>query len=135
MPSETLTGALKSGSLEYVNLVRPAKADFVDADGLFQPQIETMRLKVEGEITSDNWQKLLPDFIKKARVAGWTDFSVDLELDDNRRRTVKMDKQEEAKEVLFVRSEEIAFETELEVCSINIIPEVVSKVLKLINDN
>jgi len=135
VPSETLTGALKSGSLEYVNLVRPAKADFVDADGLFQPQIETMRLKVEGEITSDNWQKLLPDFIKKARVAGWTDFSVDLELDDNRRRTVKMDKQEEAKEVLFVRSEEIAFETELEVCSINIIPEVVSKVLKLINDN
>ncbi|RUV98189.1 hypothetical protein EOA75_01235 [Mesorhizobium sp. M1A.F.Ca.IN.022.07.1.1] len=35
VPSESLSGALKGGTLSYVTLVRPAKADFVDADGLF----------------------------------------------------------------------------------------------------
>lgn len=87
VPSETLSGALKSGTLSYVTLVRPAKADFVDADGLFQPQTETMRIRVQGEVTSGNWRDYLPAMFKRAKAAGWTDFSVDLELDDNRRRT------------------------------------------------
>lgn len=132
VPSETLTGALKSGSLNYLTLTRPAKAEFVDADGLFSPQLETMRLRVKGEITSNNWKDLLPNFMKKAAEAGWTDFSVDLEFDDKRRRTVKLDRQDEAQEILFVRSDELNFQTELEVCSVNIVPEIVTKALKLI---
>lgn len=132
VPSETLSGALKGGTLSYITLVRPAKADFVDADGLFHPQTETMRIRVEGEVTSGNWRDHLPAMFRKAKAAGWTDFSVDLELDDNRRRTVKLDKQDEAKEVLFIRSDELNFETELDVCSVNIVDEVVTKMLKLI---
>ena len=132
VPSETLSGALKGGSLSYVTLVRPAKADFVDADGLFQPQTETMRIKVQGEVTSDNWRDYLPGFVRRAKAAGWTDFSVDLELDDERRRTVKLDREDEAKEVLFVRSEELQFQTELDACAVEIVQEVVVKALELI---
>ncbi|MFU0502982.1 hypothetical protein [Pseudaminobacter sp. NGMCC 1.201702] len=134
VPSETLTSALRSGNLNYVTLVRPAKADFIDGDGLFRPQTETMRIKVEGEITSDNWQNLLPGFVKRARAAGWTEFSVDLELDDRRRRTVKLDRQDEAKEVLFVRSDELRFKSELDVCAVDIVDEVAAKALKLIRN-
>jgi len=132
VPSETLSGALKSGTLTHITLVRPAKADFVDADGIFQPQTETMKIRVEGEITSGTWRDYLPGMFKKAKEAGWTDFSVDLELDDDRRRTVKLDRQDEAKEVLFVRSDELNFETELDVCSVGIVDEVATKALKLI---
>lgn len=132
VPSETLTSALKGGTLNYVTLVRPAKADFIDADGLFQPQTETMKIKVEGEVNGENWQKLLPGFVKKAKAAGWTEFNVDLELEDRRRRTVKLDQQDEAKEVLFVRSDELQFETELDVCSVTIVDEVVAKALGLL---
>ncbi|MES0199759.1 hypothetical protein [Mesorhizobium sp. M0011] len=134
VPSETLTGALKGGTLSYVTLVRPAKADFVDADGLFRPQTETMRIKVEGQISNGNWRDYLPAMIRKAKAAGWTDFSVDLELDDERRRTVKLDRQDEAKEVLFIRSDELHFQTELDVCSVDIVDEVVTKALKLLKE-
>ncbi|WP_046865166.1 hypothetical protein [Microvirga massiliensis] len=132
VPSETLTGALKGGTLSYITLVRPAKADFVDADGLFRPQTETMRIRVEGQVINGNWRDHLPAMIRRAKSAGWTDFSVDLELDDQRRRTVKLDKQDEAKEVLFVRSDELNFQTELDACSVDIVDEVVTKVLSLI---
>ncbi|RWD61183.1 MAG: hypothetical protein EOS60_33190 [Mesorhizobium sp.] len=132
VPSETLSGALKGGTLSCVTLVRPAKADFVDADGLFRPQTETMRIRVEGELTSGNWRDYLPAMIKRAKNAGWTDFSVDLDLDDDRRRTVKLDREDEAKEVLFVRSDELHFQTELETCSVDIVEEVVTKALELI---
>lgn len=132
VPSETLSGALKGGTLTHITLVRPAKAAFVDADGIFQPQTETMRIRVEGEITSGSWRDHLPAMFRRAKEAGWTDFSVDLELDDDRRRTVKLDRQDEAKEVLFVRSDELNFESELDVCSVQIVDEVVTKALKLI---
>jgi hypothetical protein len=135
VPSETLSGALERGTLSYVTLVRPAQANFVDADGLFQPQTETMRIRVYGEVTSGNWRDHLPAMFRKAKAAGWTDFSVDLELDDHRRRTVKLDKQDEAKEVLFVRSDELNFQTELDVCSVDIVDEVATNVLKLIRNN
>lgn len=134
VPSETLSGALKGGTLSFITLVRPAKADFVDADGLFHPQTETMRIKVDGEISSGNWRDHLPAMFRKAKAAGWTDFSVDLELNDQRRRTVKLDRQDEAKEVLFVRSDELNFQTELDVCSVDIVEEVVTKALKLVRE-
>lgn len=132
VPSETLSGALESGTLSYITLVKPAKADFVDADGLFQPQTETMRIRVRGEVTSGNWRDYLPSMLKGAKAAGWQDFSVDLEFEDKRRRTVKLDRQDEAKEVLFVRSDELSFKTELEVCSVAIVDEVVDEAIKLI---
>ncbi|MGV2979726.1 hypothetical protein ACERNI_05905 [Camelimonas sp. ID_303_24] len=132
VPSETLTGALKSGTLSYVTLTRPAKADFVDSDGLFHPQSETMKIRVEGEVNSGNWRDHLPRMFKRAKAAGWTDFSVDLALADKRRRTVKLDRQDEAKEVLFIRSDELTFETELAVCSASFVDEVTAKALKLI---
>lgn len=132
IPSETLSGALKDGSMSYITLVRPAQAPFVDADGLFSPQTETMRIRVEGDVRGGNWRNHLPAMFRKAKAAGWTDFSVDLELDDNRRRTVKLDRQDEAKEVLFVRSDELNFKTELDSCAVDFVDEVVTKVLKLI---
>lgn len=130
--SESLTQALKTGHLNLITLSRPAKPDFVDADGLFKPQTETMKIRVEGEVTSDNWRKVLGNLVKGAKKAGWDDFNVDIAFEDERRRTVKLDREEEAKEILFVRAEQLHFKAALGACTVDIVDEVVTKALGLI---
>ncbi|MEW6090052.1 MAG: hypothetical protein AB1647_03895 [Pseudomonadota bacterium] len=130
--SETLTNALKKGELNFIKLVRPAKPDFVDANGLFEPVNEVMKLRVKGKITSQNWRKELKNLIPLAKEAGWTEFNLDLELDDERHRTIKIDREQEAKEILFVRSEQVDFKRELPICSAAVNPDVVKKALQII---
>ncbi|RYG86055.1 MAG: hypothetical protein EON58_22190, partial [Alphaproteobacteria bacterium] len=101
LKSETITNALKKGEIGFVTLSRQAKAPFVDADGIFKPTIETMKLRVTGEITSKNWRDTLGQMVGSARKAGWPNVNVDIGLDNNRKRTVQLDRDDEAKEVLF----------------------------------
>lgn len=127
LKSESITNALKKGSLDYVTLTRVAKPDFVDADGIFKPQTETMRLKVEGKITDRNWRQELAKLVGAAKGEGWEKFNLDLGLEHDRRRTVELDREADAKEVLFVRSELVAVKRELPTCSVDISTEIVAK--------
>jgi hypothetical protein len=131
LKSENMTNALKKGQLNFVTLVRPAKAKFVDMDGLFKPEQEVMRLRVVGKIDSDNWRKALGRLVESASEEGWADFKVEIDLDDDRNRTVKLDRDAEAKEILFVRSEQAQFKTDLPACSVDIVGEVVEKAVKI----
>ncbi|KQY78655.1 hypothetical protein ASD52_02070 [Ensifer sp. Root142] len=131
VPSETMSNALSKGHVNFVTLVRPAKPDFVDADGLFKPEQEVLRLRVTGEINGKNWKSVFANLVQKARGDGWSDFKVDIDLDDQRNRTVKIDKDDEAKEILFVRSERASFKASLPACSIDIVDEVVEKGLAI----
>lgn len=129
--SESMTNALKTGRVNFVTLSRPAKPKWVDADGMFKPEQEILRLRVEGSLDAENWRSTLFGLMKKAKDDGWADFKVDIDLDDNRSRTVKLDRNEEAAEILFVRAEQAFFETELAACSVDIIEEVVTKALEI----
>lgn len=129
--SETLSRALERGEINFVKLSRPAAPDFVDADGAFEPTTETMRLRVKTEITGRNWRSKFDELLKGAKEAGWKDFSVDIDLEDKRHKTVKIEREAEAKEILFVRSEQISVAKELSPCTEKINPAVVKKLAEL----
>ncbi|WP_421413115.1 hypothetical protein [Agrobacterium tumefaciens] len=129
--SENMTNALEKGNLNFLTLVRPAKPDFVDADGIFKPEQEVMRLRITGKIDSDNWKDTITNLVKNATAQGWADFKVDIDLDDERNRTVKIDQDAEAKEILFVRSEQVKFKTSLPACSVDFVDEVIEKAVKI----
>lgn len=129
--SETMTNALKGGKINNLTLTRPAKPDFVDAEGIFRPEQETMRIRVTGVIESSNWREKLGSLLARAKKNGWADFKIDMDLDDSRNRTVKVDRDISAEEILFIRSELAQFETELPSCSIEIIGVVVEEAIKI----
>lgn len=125
--SETLSGALKKGSLNFVTLIKPGDAAIVDGDAIFQPVDQRMKIKIKDVAIDKEFFEKLEDFIKGARAQGWEQFDVDVNLDDERRRTVTLERDEAAKDVLFVRAEEIAVKNELPLCSTTINSELVDK--------
>lgn len=131
LKSETMENALKEGHINFITLVRPAEPEFVDSRGMFEPTTETMRIRVRQEIDGKSFRETVAGLFSKAKEAGWQQFNVDVEFDDRRRRTVKLEKDQEAKEILFVRSELASFSRELPVCTDSIIPEVVQKAMSI----
>lgn len=132
LKSETLTGALRKGGASFLTLSRPAKANFVDGDDTFKPETETMRIRIVGELTDRNWPQKVGDFLTRASAEGWIDSSVDLTLDNGKRKTVKMEREAAAKEVIFVLSEEVTVKHALLPCSLNVVDELVGAIAKVI---
>jgi hypothetical protein len=133
--SETLTSALKRGGASFVTLTKPADAGFVDGDDTFCPETETMRIRVIGELTDRNWQQKIGDLITRASSEGWVDSSVDLALENGKRKTVKMEREIAAKEVIFVLAEEVVVANPLQPCSTQEVNELVGEMLKVIENS
>lgn len=124
--SEKLTDALKTGSFGYITLSRPAEAPFIDSEEIFKPMDQKMKIRIEEDIDPETWRDLLGGVAVGAREAGWPDFQVDITLDDERHKTIKVERGQEGKEILFVRSERIDVDgVELPTCSDVVIPEFV----------
>lgn len=130
--SETLSEALKQGRIGSIKLVRPASRTMIDADPDFQPVNETMTVRVKGVVDGKNWVTKLGNFVRRARDMGWEDCNVDLAFDDKRRRTVQLDRKNEAKEVLFIRSDQITVKGELSVCTGEIVKEFADRCIDLL---
>lgn len=130
--SESISNALKTGNFGFITLSRPANAKFIDAEDIFEPVDEKMKIKVKGKIEPNTWMDMIGGLARKARDAGWDDFQVDIELDDSRMRRIPIARGEEAKEILFIRSAEVTVETELEVCSNAVVDEFVEKAIRAI---
>ena len=133
LKSESMTNALKTGHLGFVTLSRPAASQFPDSAGMFQPTTEVMKLRIIGNITSENWKESFAKLLKPAQAAGWRDFTVDIGLDDNKSRTVSLVRDQEAKEILFVRSELAEFPTVLETCSMEFSDKIIATALSIIS--
>lgn len=133
--SETITNALKTGRLKTVTLVRPARPGFVDADGIFEPLMETMKMRIRGDFDNKTWGDKFKALAGSAKAEGWEDVTVDIDLGDRRSRTVKLDRDEEAKEILFVRSIQVGLRNALPVCSTAIQPELVSKAISVMAES
>lgn len=130
--SETLTNALKKkGALTYLTLTRTAPVDAPDAEGLAEPQTERVKYKVKGNPASRAWRERLKEFVTGAK-SDWDQVSVDIRLDDNRSRTVRIDQESEAAELLFVRSELAYLGKDVDTCSLNPVPEIVNAGLKIL---
>jgi hypothetical protein len=129
--SESFANALNKGVMS-IKLSRPVPADIIDGEGLVEPGRQTATLKIKAQLDTETMLEKLTAWRDQAHKNGWTEFGVDLELGDKRQKTVKIDREAEAKEILFVRSEQIAFKTALRSCAPDIVPEFVTKSIELL---
>lgn len=130
--TESVTNALKTGKLGMITLVRPAKAGFVDSSDIFHPQEERMTIRVSGRVEPKDWMDQVGRLARGARKDGWEDVQIEIETDDDRSKTIKISRSEEAKEILFVRSHQLDLATPHGVCSIKASDELVQKTLEAI---
>jgi len=130
--SETLADALSTGSINYITLVRPGNSPFVDGDGLVETMNEVLKLRVIAQAKPKRLLQRLGSFAKNARDEGWVDFNVEIGLPEDRKRTVKIENDDKAKETLFVKSEQENFKNALSACTPVVIDEVVQKGLSSI---
>ncbi|RUT84829.1 MULTISPECIES: hypothetical protein [unclassified Mesorhizobium] len=129
--SETIAGALEEGHMNFITLVRPAEVDFVDGAGIFEPINEVMKIRIKGEIDKKNWAATFKNLVEWGKKEGWQDFNIEIDLGDKRKRTVTLDREHEAKEILFVRSEQVHLKKAVRVCSDQIVNEIAEKALAL----
>ena len=133
MKSEFLTDALKKkSSLRYLTLTRAVPIDAPDAEGLAEPQNERVRYRIVGNPASPQWRKKLSDFVTGSK-ADWDQVSIDIALDDNRSRTVRLDKEDETAELLFVRSELEYLGGEVVSCSLTTVPLIIKAAKKVLS--
>lgn len=116
--SETIGNALKTGKLDTITFARRGPAEYVDSEGLWEPMDDVLRLRVTGKVDAATWSKKLGALVKKAAADGWEKFNLEIALDDKRSRTVPIDREQDAREVLFVRSDQVSVKSELPVCSV-----------------
>jgi len=124
--SATLEDSLKKGHINYLTLIRPADPSLVDAEGIFHPQEQRMKIKID-KTTLDNkglFDKL-SDYFKSAQDKGWEHFDVDVTFENDRHRTIKVERDQAAQEVLFVKAEEVTVTKELSLCTTTIVDELV----------
>jgi len=129
--SENLDTALKNkSSLRYLTLTRTAPVDVPDGAGIVEPRSERARYKIVGDPTSDGWKKKFKNFVEGTK-ASWDQVAVEVQLDDDRHRTIVIDRDNAAAEVLFVRSQLVYFKDDLPSCSTSIVTRIVNASVKL----
>lgn len=128
--SESVTDALRTGHFGYITLSKPADAPFIDSEDTFKPLDQKMKIRIQQELEPKTWIDVLGKLARNARNDGWDGFQVDLTMDDDRRKTIKVDRGQEGKEILFVRAEQVHIKnTDLPTCSPNVIDAFVKSVL------
>jgi hypothetical protein len=135
LKSETVADALKTGKASWITLTRPAPAKYTDGDGLWVPVNDTMKLRVKGVIEEANWTAKIGHLIETAKGDGWESFNVEISLPDERSRQVKLDAIQDARELMFVKSDRVDLGKEILVCSTEFHDDLLKKglgVLKLI---
>jgi hypothetical protein len=131
--SETLDQALKKkGALTSLTLVLNTSPNIPDASGIAEPQAERVRYKIVGNPRSEKWRNKFKEFVEGTR-ADWDQVNVEIQLEDERRRTVRLETETEASEILFVRSELVIISDDLEICTMEVVPSVINAARKLIN--
>jgi hypothetical protein len=131
--SESLTDALKKkGSLDTLILTRTAPSNVPDGKGIAEPQSERVRYKIVGDPSSADWRTKFNDFVEGTK-GTWDHVAIEIQLEDTRHRTVRVDRKAEAAEILFVRSELAYFDNDLPPCSTNVVLRIVDAAAKLID--
>ncbi|HEX8580215.1 MAG TPA: hypothetical protein VF655_11565 [Allosphingosinicella sp.] len=133
--ASSLTDALKKkGSLDYLTLTRTLPPDVPDAGGIAEPQTQRIRYKIVGDPAQAGWQKKFKSFIEGTK-ATWDHVSVDITLEDDRHRTVRIDAEKEAAEILFVRSDLVFIKGDLNPCTMKVVPAIVDAAAKLLKSS
>jgi len=115
--SANVEDALKSGKMKFITLIRPFKANYIDEDERLEPEDEKLRIKIKPGLKGVDWLDMFGSLIERAKEDGWEEFKVDIDLGNDRSRQVAMSRDQDAKEVLFVKSDQVDIKQEMPVCS------------------
>ncbi len=129
--SENVDGALKKGRINLLTLVRPAPAAMKDASGLFKPKEQRLEVSIDRSLKDASILERVETYIKNARKEGWKEFDVELQFEDERRRTLTIEREEEAREIMFVRAVEVTVKNELLPCAAKPVDELIAKMATL----
>lgn len=121
--AESIEKALSGATIPYVELVRPPKIKGLDTEGIVARE-ERMRLVVRAEP-----EKALAIINRVKKWAGndWSEVKVRINMPEHRSRLVSIAREQDAKDVLFVRALPIKVETPLLAATEVISEELVSK--------
>lgn len=117
--SESLEDSLTTGRINHIDLSRDPEKD-LEQDGAYIPSKQHVKLKVSEAITRDNWKRRISEIMKISDKNGYDDVRVTIDFDDNRSKTITIDRSAEAAEVMLVRSKQFDFATDLDLCYVDI---------------
>lgn len=132
LPSESLGEALKTGEIKYVELVRPPKVQGLDTAGLI-PHPERMRLTVKATSRPAMLAAIDRIMVWSAK-HDWPRLRVRIGTDDQRSRVVDIAREQDAADVLFVRSEPVETKKPLAQCTEDVNDELVGHAMQMFND-
>lgn len=129
VPSERIGEALKTGTIRFVELIRPPNVSGLDTDGLV-PHPERMKLTVRAKTTKNALSivKRVQDWLDTKH---WRDLRVQVQTADNRSRVVTIAREEDAADVLFVHSEEVETNKPIAQCSDTVNEELIAHAIRI----
>jgi hypothetical protein len=124
--SEKIGGALKGNSVvPSVILVRPGSVKGLDTEGLVIPREQRMKLLIKAKPAQTlGILKKIQSWMKDH---DWPKLLVEMHMPEERTRIVQLAREQDAADILFIRSVPIDVETPLEACTDTINEELVAK--------
>lgn len=124
--SEKLAGALNEQSfVPSVTLVRPGNIRGLDAEGLVVPRDQRMKLMIHAR--PDQALGVIETIQSWMRKTTWSSLLVEMRMPEQRTRLVQLAREQDAADILFVRSVPVEVKTPLEACTDTINEELVAK--------
>lgn len=126
LKSENFKNSLLKSRWSSVTLTKPANDLLTDGVAGVKAKPQKIELKISADLPPSEYFKTLEKLVKKAGEDHWDGFLVDLRFpEDDRKKSVAVDREDLGKEILFVRSHLRELPIDLDNCSKEIVPEVV----------
>ena len=124
--SEKIGGALRGASVvPSVVLIRPGSVKGLDAEGLVVPREQRMKLLIKAK--PEQTLRIIKKIQSWMKDHDWPKLLVEMHMPEQRTRLVQLAREQDAADILFVRSVAVDVETPLEACTDTINEELVAK--------
>lgn len=122
--SESLEAALQQGRITNIDLSKEPDSD-LEQDGAYAPSRQRVKLKVSEAITAHNWTRRIGEILSLSKKKGFDDLRVTIDFNDKRSKTISIDREANATELMLVRSKQFSFVNGLDTCYIDLNNELV----------
>lgn len=124
--SDRLKESLEKARWNMVTLTRPPDNEPTDGLPWLKPRPQVMQIKVDATLPRASAYDLVKKLTFKAHDAGWTDVRVELDFDNDRTRSVAIDRDNLGRDILFVKSHRVAISPDVDNCSAAVVPQTVA---------
>lgn len=130
--SDAIGASLEGASIPYVELIRPGVVEGLDSSGMIVPREQRMKLLLRVE--AEKAIPLINRIMKWAPTENWADVRVRIDLPENRSRMVSVARENDAKDVLFVRSIRVDLDEDIPPCTETVIGSLADKAAELLKE-